>query len=191
MLVALLSLLPSVADAKKQAEPVDSVRILFIGNSFTYHNKMPQMVDSIATSQKRAVSITTVVKGGQRLSGHKYGYRVPMPEYPPMNSYEGMQHRLITSYLEMAYDNDALCAPVGLAWKRVREERPNIILYNNDCYHPSRIGSYLAANVIYTTMFPKRYQSKFRAGMSGPEAEYLQQVAQSTVLDNLTLLNFK
>ena len=28
------------------------------------------MVDSIATSQKRAVSITTVVKGGQRLSGH-------------------------------------------------------------------------------------------------------------------------
>ncbi|WP_438638270.1 hypothetical protein [Muribaculum intestinale] len=68
MLVALLSLLPSVADAKKQAEPVDSVRILFIGNSFTYHNKMPQMVDSIATSQKRAVSITTVVKGGQRLS---------------------------------------------------------------------------------------------------------------------------
>ena len=28
MLVALLSLLPSVADAKKQAEPVDSVRIL-------------------------------------------------------------------------------------------------------------------------------------------------------------------
>ena len=40
MLVALLSLLPSVADAKKQAEPVDSVRILFIGNSFTYHNKI-------------------------------------------------------------------------------------------------------------------------------------------------------
>lgn len=257
MLVALLSLLPSVADAKKQAEPADSVRVLFIGNSFTYHNKMPQMVDSIATSQKRAVSITTVVKGGQRLSGHlenpklhellkkggwdfvivqeqstdpalptaqvvekvypsahkidslvmagspqakviffmtwghKYGYRVPMPEYPPMNSYEGMQHRLITSYLEMAYDNDALCAPVGLAWKRVREERPEVILYNNDCYHPSRIGSYLAANVIYTTMFPKRYQTKFRAGMSGPEAEYLQQVAQSTVLDNLTLLNFK
>ena len=212
LLMALAVILPIYA-AKKTDAPADSVRILFIGNSFTYHNKMPQMVDSIATSQKRAVSITTVVKGCQRLSGHlqnerlhqllkkggwdfvviqeqstdpalptaqvvekvypsahaldslimagspdakviffmtwghKYGYREPMPEYPPMNSYEGMQHRLITSYLEMAYDNDALCAPVGMAWKRVREERPDVVLYNNDCYHPSRIGSYLAANV--------------------------------------------
>ncbi len=256
LLMALAVILPIYA-AKKTDAPADSVRILFIGNSFTYHNKMPQMVDSIATSQKRAVSITTVVKGGQRLSGHlqnerlhqllkkggwdfvviqeqstdpalptaqvvekvypsahaldslimagspdakviffmtwghKYGYREPMPEYPPMNSYEGMQHRLITSYLEMAYDNDALCAPVGMAWKRVREERPDVVLYNNDCYHPSRIGSYLAANVIYTTMFPKRYQTKFRAGLSGADAEYLQRIAQSTVLDNLTLLNFR
>lgn len=245
------------AYAKKPVAPADSVRVLFIGNSFTYHNKMPQMVDSIAQSQKRALAVTTVVKGGQRLSGHlenprlhellkkggwdfviiqeqstdpalptpqviekvypsahkidslvmagspdakviffmtwghKYGYREPMPEYPPMNCYEGMQQRLINSYLEMAYDNDALCAPVGMAWKRVRGERPDIVLYNNDAYHPSRIGSYLAANVIYTAMFPKRYQSGYRAGLSGSLSEYLQQVAQSTVLDNLTLLNFK
>ena len=36
-----------------------------------------------------------------------------------------MQERLITSYLEMAYDNDAWCAPVGMAWRRVRAERPD------------------------------------------------------------------
>lgn len=43
--------------------------------------------------------------------GHKNGNRFPIPEYPPANSYGTMQERLITSYLEMAYDNDAWCAP--------------------------------------------------------------------------------
>lgn len=256
LLVALATFFPFTVYSQSENAPVDSVRILFIGNSFTNRNKLPAMFDSIAVSQKRAVSITSVLKGGERLSGHlrnprllgllqkggwdfvviqeqstapamstrqvmdevypyarmldslvmagspkakvvfymtwghKYGYNKPVPEYPTVNSYEWMQHRLITSYLEMAYDNDALCAPVGMAWKRVRDERPEIVLYDNDCHHPSPIGTYLAANVIYTTIFPKRYQTGFHAGIPASDAEYLQQVAQATVLDNLTLLNF-
>ncbi len=70
--------------------------------------------------------------------GHKNGNRFPIPEYPPANSYGTMQERLITSYLEMAYDNDAWCAPVGMAWRRVRAERPDYVLYAQDCFHPGR-----------------------------------------------------
>ncbi len=246
------------AGAKKQADE-DSVRILFIGNSFTYHNNMPDMVRDIATTQKLKYSCSRIVKGGQRLSGHlkdpvltetlakggwdyviiqeqssdpagptslvrekvypaahtldslvhagspdakviffmtwghKYGsifnVRNNDHSYPLSDSYEGMQERLKTSYLEMAYDNNAWCAPVGMAWKVAKEQMPNLWLYNQDSYHPSKAGSYLAANVIFTTILQRHYQTKYDAGLSPETAEALQRIAQDTVLDNLTLLN--
>jgi hypothetical protein len=43
-------------------------------------------------------------------------------------------------------------APVGLAWKLARERIPGVSLYATDGSHPSRIGSYLAACVIYSTL---------------------------------------
>ena len=169
-----------------QAKDADSLRVLWVGNSYTYYNDMPAIVQQIAATQKVKVSCTHFLKGGERFSGHltnqkllkalaaggwdyvvlqeqssapamptrqvarevypqartldslvhagspdarvifymtwghKNGNRFPIPEYPPINRYETMQERLITSYLEMAYDNDAWCAPVGMAWRRVR-----------------------------------------------------------------------
>lgn len=246
--------------AKKTDASADSTRILFIGNSFTFYNEMPKMVDSIAAKQKwitKKLVIESVVKGGRRLSGHladkplykalekgnwdyvvvqeqssdpalptadvaekvypnalrldslikatnpkaevvyymtwghKYGYREDMPDYPMINTYEGMQERIITTYLEMTYATGGVCAPVGLAWRTVRAERPNLTLYKDDSYHPSRLGSYLAANVIFTTIFLKHYQTGYHAGFSPEVAEYIQQVAQNTVFNNLRLLNIK
>ena len=123
--------------------------------------------------------------------GHKYGHRIPVEEYPLSNGYEGMQERLKTSYLEMAYDNGAWCAPVGMAWRTVRHERPDCILYRPDCYHPAVPGSYLAANVIFTTILQRPYQTAFTAELPAEQAEYLQRTAQRTVLDNLVLLNIR
>ena len=114
--------------------------------------------------------------------GHKYGNRKPVAEYPLMNEYEGMQERLKTSYLEMTYDNDAWCAPVGMAWRTVRRERPDCILYRPDCYPPAVPGSYLAANVIFTTIFQRPYQTAFTAELPAEQAEYLQQTAQRFAL---------
>ena len=102
-----------------------------------------------------------------------------------------MQERIKTTYLEMTYRNNATCAPVGMAWQRVREERPDYQLYNQDLSHPSSLGTYLAANVIYTTLFPAQYQSKYTAEFPAEQAEYIQQVAQKTVLENKTTLNIK
>lgn len=246
------------ASAAKKAAPQDSIRVLFIGNSYTYYNNMPAMVDSIAKSQKKALAISRIVKGGEKIAGHlknkklhetlkkggwdfvvvqeqssmpsypthevarttykaahtldslilagspkakvifymtwghKYGSQKPYDGYYPLNStYEGMQERLITSYLEMAYDNDALCAPVGMAWREIRREHPELQLYKPDCSHPSELGSYLVANVIYTTMFPKPYQTGFAPGIDSATAEIIQQTAQQTVLQNKAILNIK
>jgi hypothetical protein len=44
-------------------------------------------------------------------------------------------------------------APVGLAFERCREEYPDIALHDPDHHHANTQGSYLAALVIYATMF--------------------------------------
>ena len=78
-----------------------------------------------------------------------------------IDTYTEMQQRLAESYLEMTVQLNAWCAPVGIAWKRVRTENPSITLYNNDHSHPSRQGSYLAANVFCSVFFQKPYTSTY------------------------------
>lgn len=122
--------------------------------------------------------------------GHKDGnVKKDGKTYPLSNTYKGMQYRLISTYLEMTYNLNAWCAPVGIAWMKVREERPNIELYHKDKYHPSAEGSYLAANVIFSTIYQKPYISSFTFTLPIEEAAYLQQRAQSTVLENMDLIN--
>lgn len=123
--------------------------------------------------------------------GHKDGLRRSRGNYPLINTYQGMQDRLIISYLEMAYQNDAWCAPVGMAWKRVRAERPYNTLYWPDCSHPSVLGSYLAANVIFATIIQRPFQTTCFNGLEPELAEYIQQVAQETVFGNKELLNLE
>jgi len=47
-----------------------SHRILFIGNSFTFYNQMPQMLQSMASSRKQQVLVGSLVRGGATLAGH-------------------------------------------------------------------------------------------------------------------------
>lgn len=235
----------------------DSLRVLFIGNSFTYFNELPQTVSQIAASQGIKLSATQFAPGGYYMKqhveheklqklirqggwdfvviqeqsaalampsdtvlqnsypaahtldslihahnaaarvvfymtwGHKDGCQEEVDNYPLIYSYEGMQDRLRINYLEMTYRNKAWCAPVGMAWQQIRKERPDYVLYMPDRSHPSMLGSYLAANVIFCTLFPKPYQTDVLLGMPAEQGEYIQQVAQKTVLNNLKLLNIE
>ena len=252
LLVTLMSLVAMVSGAEER----DSLRMLWIGNSYTFFNDLPSIVRDIAASQGMKLSMTTVLKGGEHLSGHlrnprlhellkrggwdyviiqefsagpaadtrtvartvypyartidslavkyspdakvmfymtwghKYG-NVYKNGYALDDDYQTMQERLKTSYLEMAHDNGAWCAPVGMAWQTVRKEHPEYVLYAPDCFHPSPVGSYLAANVIFTTIWQRPYQTGVCCGLPEEQAEILQQTAQKTVLENMTLLNIK
>ena len=70
----LLFLLPlEVAVQNSQQAPnveQDSLRLLFIGNSYTYFNDLPQMVYEIAKTQKKKLIVHSITKGGERLRGH-------------------------------------------------------------------------------------------------------------------------
>ncbi len=65
----------------------------------------------------------------------------------------GDQSALNYAYTTAAKAAAARVAPVGIAWAEVREQYPDFDLYASDGSHPSSAGSYLAACVLYATIF--------------------------------------
>lgn len=227
---------------------------LFIGNSYTSVNNLPQLVKNLATADGNILIYDSHTPGGRQLIQHSsdvvvhqkikqraWNYTVLQEQsqkpsfppaqvatdvkpyasilndsiksnnactqtlfymtwgrqngdqgncanYPPLCTYAGMQQRLRESYLEMAQDNNASVAPVGMAWKTVRENHPTINLYTSDGSHPNINGSYLAACVFYSSMFHKSsVGNTYRASIDSTTAYILQSIASATVFDSLTL----
>jgi hypothetical protein len=106
--------------------------------------------------------------------------------YPPVCTYQGMQHRLRESYMLMADQNNAICAPVGAVWHYVRDSFPGINLYSSDGSHPSFAGSYLAACTFYSSIFRKSPVGlNYYGSLSVSDALHLQNAADKVVLDSL------
>ena len=91
------------------------------------------------------------------------------------------------AHRDIAAELGADVAPVGLAWQRAMEERPELDLYYLDGDHPSIHGTYLAINVVYATVFGKSpiglaYQpTRGRVGVTEEEAAFLRRIAWETV----------
>ncbi|MGB0881941.1 MAG: DUF4886 domain-containing protein [Vicingaceae bacterium] len=121
--------------------------------------------------------------------GRENGDAFNCANYPPICTYNGMQQRLRESYLEMANDNSCTVAPVGVAWKTVRDSFPAIQLYTADESHPNIYGSYLAACVFYATLFQKSPigSTYIPNQISATDALNLQTIAANTVLDSMSL----
>lgn len=232
----------------------ETKRVLFLGNSYTYFNNLPSLIDNLALSQGNDLIYDSNTPGGYTFQGHStnnislskiraqdwdfvvlqeqsqipsfppaqvasdcYPYAAilndsilsnnPCTEplfymtwgrkngdasncgfYPPLCTYSGMQQRLSESYMELAQDNNASVAPVGVAWQAVRNLYPLIELYNPDESHPSLEGSYLAACVFYSSMFrTTTVGNSYWAGLDSLTAYRLQVVGSSTVLDSLSV----
>ncbi len=92
------------------------------------------------------------------------------------------------AYKDIALELDVNVAPVGLAWERAMEERPDLNCYKIDNVHPSILGTYLAANVFYATLFEESpvglsYLPSEDGGVTEEEAAFLQRIAWETVQD--------
>lgn len=248
LLVLLLTVLPAMGASKLRyfrAEKSDSIQILFVGNSYTYHHDVPGKLRNLSASIGKKIAPSQALRGGETLKGHyerdlfrkmlaeggfdyvviqeasylpsrstkdvatnvypyahkidslakagspdakilyymtwghKYGVRdANKTDYPVNHTYKGMQARLRTSYLEMAYDNKGICAPVGDAWEAVVNERPDIELYNSkDHYHQSEAGAYLSACTILSTILGEPFESDYYSKLPKDVALYLQRKA--------------
>lgn len=77
------------------------------------------------------------------------------------------------SYRQAAEEVDGLLFPVGEAWLSAWKVDPSITLYSEDGFHPSGVGTYLAALVMYEQLYnrsPVGLPSKLQLG-SGAKIE--------------------
>lgn len=118
--------------------------------------------------------------------GRKNGDASNCAAYPPVCTYEGMQARLRESYLEMTSDNNAVVAPVGAAWKLVRDSMSSVDLYSPDESHPSVAGSYLSACVFYASIFHRTpVGNSYIGGLSAADAKKIQYYAAKVAIDSM------
>jgi len=96
--------------------------------------------------------------------GRKYGDVMNCPNWPPVCTYNGMDSLLKKRYLKAAHDNGNIVSPVGAVWHYIRNNYPEIELYEADNSHPSFIGTYTTAACMYTSLFkksPKNFNVKY------------------------------
>lgn len=79
-----------------------------------------------------------------------------------------------------------IIAPIGPAFKRIISGFPSINLWDTDDTHPSLYGSYLTANVLYTTIYKSSpINSSFNPGISPTEDSLLKTIGYQTTIDSL------
>jgi hypothetical protein len=105
-------------------------------------------------------------------------------------SYDDFQTRIYDGTLQLADDLKFMIAPVGWAWKSVRDQYPDIELYASDDVHPSLAGSYLGACVYFAMIFIDDLEGvSYYYGLPAETGTILQEIGCSTVLNSLRRWN--
>jgi hypothetical protein len=108
-------------------------------------------------------------------------------QWDSINTFYKMNDRLRAGYMRFMEASQAAVAPVGVAWKYVRDTYPAINLYSSDGSHPSIEGSYLAACVFYASIYRESpVNANFYSSVVPATAQLLQQAAALVVLDSLS-----
>lgn len=135
----------------------------------------------LAEETKKANNNTSVVF--YMAMAHRNGDPANKKVSSDLLTFEGAQRRINKTYLTMAQDNQALVAPVGVAWRAVRKKHPEIGLYADDV-HPNPTGTYLAACVFYATLFQSPCTgAAVPRQVDQSAAQSLQQTADEVVLN--------
>jgi hypothetical protein len=208
--------------------PAHTVRVLFVGNSYTsYNGGVDQQLQRLAPSI-RTESITV---GGATLKNHwtsgtalgriRQGglmfvvlqEQSVTPVSSPLTFYQAVRdfsgaiaangastvllmtwqrpdeatagvttERLASAYEQAGRLTGATVAPAGLAFAASLAERPDLALNASDG-HPTAYGTYLAACVLYGTLFGKTPVGNVAAepSLPGDVQAYLQKVAARTL----------
>jgi hypothetical protein len=198
-LVGLYALVLFVVDVRAQSKSTEELRVLFIGNSLTYENDLPDIVKVLAEKGAgKRLKYKMIAKPNFGLIDHWDGseareeiarkkWDVVVLQQGPSASSEGRESllkysrlfaddirkagakpalymvwpsaarfndfdRVSESYALAAKETGAILFRVGDAWRAAWQSEPGLRLYSSDQFHPSYVGSYLAALVIVTQL---------------------------------------
>ena len=109
-----------------------------------------------------------------------HAYVEPDDRYEP-----DLIDKIAPTYVSVGNELGALVIPVGLAFERAYEQRPDIVLHMTfDGTHPNMLGTYLAACVVYQSIFgtsPVGADYDYFGEVDADDAAFLQKVADETV----------
>jgi hypothetical protein len=210
----LCALLLPGAQAGAQAQERPRLHVLFLGNSLTAANDLPQLVAAIGARSGRVdIDYESVTPGGVNLEDHwnftsgrealeRGGWDVVVMQQGPSALPESqvdlktwasrfadeIRRRggrpalfavwpetersyafttVAASYRNAARASNCELYPAGTAWKAAWRRNPKLKLWGPDGFHPSPLGSYLAAIVVYgglTKSLPARLPTSLDAG---------------------------
>jgi len=152
------------------------VVILQEGSALGWSKKRPaKFKETVAEFSKKIKAA-----GGETALYMTHAYAEPHKRFDP-----NMTRTLERLYVEAGNANGALVIPVGLAFEEAYKRRPGIKLHKSyDGSHPDLIGTYLAASVVFASLYgqspignPYDYFGKIDKEM----VAFLQKVADETV----------
>jgi len=215
-------------DAPGTSVPPNALRVLFVGNSHTHVNAVPELIAELAfaAGEARPFAYAEETSGGATLTDHvaagrvaarlshgKWDYVVLQeqqqapsfsreqrereflpparaldtmaraagartvlymtwarrdgdPRNRPGDTFAAMQARMREGYFDVARELHAELAPVGIAWRWALQKRPDLPLWAPDGMHAGPLGSYLAACVLYATLYGHSVEGNdFTAGL--------------------------
>ena len=112
-------------------------------------------------------------------------YMTPAYVAPHRRASATMTETVRDGYLSVGNELGALVIPVGLAFREAYRRRPDIELHKHfDGSHPTLLGTYLAACVVYATLYQQPAVSieyDYFGAIPSSDAQFLRQVADDTV----------
>jgi PKD repeat protein len=124
--------------------------------------------------------------------GRKNGDASNCAAFPVMCTYQGMDTTIRDRYLNLTDFINGEVSPVSVVWNYLRQNFPNIELYQADESHPSAAGSYAAACCFYASLFKKDPALiTYNFGLNATDASTIRNAAKTQVFDSLHLWDFK
>ena len=142
------------------------------------------------TEENRKAFAAQVAEMGDKISasGAKVALYMTHAYVPPHKKFDpDMIERIESIYVQTGEAIGAQVLPVGLAFDRAYEERPDIILHKTfDGSHPSMLGSYLAACVVYASIYnvpATEIEYDYFGEVSPDDAAFLRRIAAETIAE--------
>ena len=150
----------------------------FMQESYPYAQELCSLIRQYNPDAKIVFYMTWGRKNGDPQNGQYY---------PPLNTYEGMDSLLHARYLLMAQDNESCVSPVGAVWHQIRDQYPDLELYQSDGSHPSYFGSYVAACSFYTSFTGRNpLDISWNGTLDGNIADIAKNAVKRVVYDSLS-----
>ena len=103
----------------------------------------------------------------------------------PDKRYEAnMINKISSLYINAGKENNVKVIPVGIGFENAYKENPNIQLHNPDGTHPSLLGTYLAACIVYGVLYddsPVGIDYNYYGKVSDQDRIFIQKIAYETI----------